>query len=119
MKIHEKKEFGNKGEDIASEYLEKRGYIILERNFYCRQGEIDIIAKDKNEIVFIEVKSRSSIQYGCPSEAVNKLKIRHLYRTAKYYLYKNKYLNNYIRFDVIEILIKNGKFNVNHIKQII
>ena len=119
MKIHEKKEFGNKGEDIASEYLEKRGYIILERNFYCRQGEIDIIAKDKNEIVFTEVKSRSSIQYGCPSEAVNKQKIRHLYRTAKYYLYKNKYLNNYIRFDVIEILIKNGKFNVNHINQII
>lgn len=119
MKIHEKKEFGNKGEDIAIEYLEKRGYIILERNFYCRQGEIDIIAKDKNEIVFIEVKSRSSIQYGCPSEAVNKQKIRHLYRTSKYYLYKNKYLNNYIRFDVIEILIKNGKFNVNHIKQII
>ena len=119
MKIHEKKEFGNKGEDIAIEYLEKRGYIILERNFYCRQGEIDIIAKDKNEIVFIEVKSRSSIQYGCPSEAVNKQKIRRLYRTAKYYLYKNTYLNNYIRFDVIEILIKNGKFNVNHIKQII
>ena len=78
MKIHEKKEFGNKGEDIAIEYLEKRGYIILERNFYCRQGEIDIIAKDKNEIVFIEVKSRSSIQYGCPSEAVNKQKIKEL-----------------------------------------
>ena len=117
--MYKKKILGNLGEDIACKFILNKGYEIVERNFYCRQGEIDIIAKDKNEIVFIEVKSRSSIQYGCPSEAVNKQKIRHLYRTAKYYLYKNKYLNNYIRFDVIEILIKNGKFNVNHIKQII
>ena len=107
--MYEKKILGNLGEDIACKFILNKGYEIVERNFYCRQGEIDIIAKDKNEIVFIEVKSRSSIQYGCPSEAVNKQKIRHLYRTAKYYLYKNKYLNNYIRFDVIEILIKNGK----------
>ena len=119
MKIHEKKDFGNTGEDMAIEYLEKRGYKILERNFFCRQGEIDIIAKDRKEIVFVEVKSRSSIEYGCPSEAVNKQKISHLYRAARYYLYKNKCLNNYIRFDVIEILIKNGKFNINQIKQII
>ena len=61
MKLHIKKEFGNTGEDIATEYLEKQGYIILERNFYCKQGEIDIIAKDKNEVVFVEVKSRSDV----------------------------------------------------------
>ena len=119
MKIHIKKQFGNVGEDIAADYLEKNEYIILERNFYCRQGEIDIIARDKKEIVFIEVKSRSDIGYGIPSEAVDKQKIRHLYKTAKYFLYKNKILNNFIRFDVIEVLIKKGKFNVNHIKQII
>ena len=59
MKIHIKKDFGNSGEDIAVQYLKKQGHIILERNFYCKQGEIDIITKDKNEIVFIEVKSRS------------------------------------------------------------
>ena len=119
MKIHIKKQFGNTGEEIAVEYLEKQGYNILERNFYCKQGEIDIIAKDKNELVFVEVKSRSSIRYGIPSEAVNKQKIKHLYKTARYFLYKNKMFNNFIRFDVIEILIKNGKFNINHIKQII
>ena len=119
MKIHIKKELGNTGEEISVKYLEKQGYIILERNFYCKQGEIDIIAKDKNEIVFIEVKSRSNTEYGLPSEGVTKQKIKHLYRTAKYFLYKNKMLNEIARFDAIEILIKNGKFNINHIKQII
>lgn len=119
MKLHIKKEFGNTGEDIATEYLEKQGYIILERNFYCKQGEIDIIAKDKNEVVFVEVKSRSDVEYGLPSEAVTKQKIKHLCRTARYFLYKNKMFNKFIRFDVVEILIKSGKFNVNHIKQII
>lgn len=119
MKLHIKKEFGNTGEDIATEYLEKQGYIILERNFYCKQGEIDIIAKDKNEVVFVEVKSRSDVGYGLPSEAVTKQKIKHLCRTAKYFLHKNKMFNEFIRFDVVEILIKSGKFNLNHIKQII
>ena len=119
MKLHIKKEFGNTGEDIATEYLEKQGYIILERNFYCKQGEIDIIAKDKNEVVFVEVESRSDVGYGLPSEAVTKQKINHVCRTARYFLYKNKMFNEFIRFDVVEILIKSGKFNVNHIKQII
>ena len=119
MKIHIKKDFGNSGEDIAVQYLEKQGHLILERNFYCKQGEIDIITKDKNEIVFIEVKSRSSTEYGLPSESVTKQKIQHLYKTARYFLYKNKMLNEFVRFDVVEILIKSGKFNINHIKQII
>ena len=119
MKIHIKRDFGNTGENLATDYLEKQGYTILERNFYCKQGEIDIIAKDKNEIVFIEVKSRSNKLFGIPSEAVTKQKIRHLFRTARYFLYKNKMINEYIRFDVVEILIKSGKFNINHIKQIV
>ena len=119
MKIHIKKDFGNTGENLATEYLEKQGYTILERNFYCKQGEIDIIAKDKNEIVFIEVKSSSNKLFGIPSEAVTKQKIKHLFRTARYFLYKNKMINEYIRFDVVEILIKSGKFNINHIKQIV
>ena len=119
MKIHIKRDFGNTGENLATEYLEKQGYTILERNFYWKQGEIDIIAKDKNEIVFIEVKSRSNKLFGIPSEAVKKQKIKHLFRTARYFLYKNKMINEYIRFDVVEILIKSGKFNINHIKQIV
>lgn len=58
-----KKKFGNIGEEISSKYLEQIGYKIIEKNFSCRQGEIDIIAKDRNEYVFIEVKTRSNLFY--------------------------------------------------------
>lgn len=119
MKIHIKKELGKLGEKIATEYLEKNKYQILKRNFYCRHGEIDIVAKDKNEIVFIEVKTRSNRNFGRPSEAVNRIKQKHMYKSAKYFLYKANCLNYLIRFDVIEILLENGKFDINHIKQII
>ena len=64
-------EIGKIGEDIAVSYLEKLGYIIIERNFIANQGEIDIIAKDKKEFVFIEVKTRTSMQFGRPVEAIN------------------------------------------------
>ena len=113
-----KKELGNLGEQIATEYLEKNKYKIIKRNFYCKQGEIDIIAKDKNDIVFIEVKTRTSNNFGRPSEAVNTIKQKHMYKAAKYFLYKTNCLEKLIRFDVIEILVANGRFNINHIKQI-
>ena len=88
MKIHVKSELGKIGEQIATEYVEKLGYKIIKRNFFCKHGEIDIIAQDNQEIVFIEVKTRSSTNFGKPSEAVNKIKLMHMYKTAKYYLYK-------------------------------
>lgn len=119
MKIHIKKELGNLGEQIAVEYLEKNNYQIIKRNFYCRQGEIDIIAKDKKEIVFIEVKTRSNIYFGKPSEAVNHIKQKHIYKSAQYFLYKTNSLERLTRFDVIEVLIEEGRFNIKHIKQII
>lgn len=118
MRIGVKRELGNIGEQIAAQYLEKNRYQVLERNFYCRQGEIDIIAKDGKEIVFIEVKTRSSNDFGRPSEAVNYIKKKHLYSCAKYFLYKTGLLEKFVRFDVIEVLIDKGRFNVNHIKQV-
>jgi putative endonuclease len=118
MIIHNKKDMGYLGEQVATEYLEKNNYKILDRNFYCRQGEIDIIAKDKKEIVFIEVKTRTNYNFGKPSEAINNIKQKHLYKTARYFLYKNNLLNCLIRFDAIEVLILNGKIKINHLKQI-
>ena len=112
-----KKKLGYIGEQVATAYLVKNNYKILLRNFYTKKGEIDIIAEDKNEIVFIEVKTRSSTNYGKPVEAVNALKRKHFYNAAKFYLYKNRQFNRFVRFDVIEVLIKDGRFNVNHIKQ--
>lgn len=111
------KETGKLGEDIAVHYLKQNGYVILDRNFECRQGEIDIIALDKKEIVFIEVKTRTSNKYGTPSEAVNKIKQKHMLQTIKYYLYIRNLSDEFIRIDVIEVYINNNVYKVNHIKQ--
>lgn len=111
------KETGNLGENIATHYLKQKGYVILDRNFESRQGEIDIIALDKKEVVFIEVKTRTSNKFGTPSEAVNKIKQKHMLQTIKYYLYIRNLSEEFIRIDVIEVYIKDNQYKVNHIKQ--
>jgi len=77
---------GKEGEDEAVKYLEKKGYRIIERNFLCRQGEIDIIALDKEYIVFVEIKTRTNTEYGLPSESVTEKKIKHMKKAIQYYL---------------------------------
>ena len=111
-------EIGKLGENLAVKYLEKQEYKILERNFKCKQGEIDIIAIDKDEIVFIEVKTRTNKKFGVPIEAVDRTKQKHLVKAAKYYIYKRHLENDFIRIDVIEVYICNNKCKINHIKQI-
>lgn len=117
--MYQRHETGKLGEDLACKYLETKGYKIIERNFEARQGEIDIIAIDKKEIVFIEVKTRTNISYGKPAEAVDNKKQKHLIKTVEYYLYSRKLENEFVRLDVIEIYLYGNKYRVNHIKQII
>lgn len=117
--MYYKTDLGRKGEEIARQYLLANNYQIIDKNFRTRLGEIDIIAKDTRELVFVEVKTRTTSQYGKPCEAVDELKIKHILRVAKYYIHIKKLENTYIRFDVIEIMIVNNKYRVNHIKQII
>lgn len=112
-------EIGKSGEEMATQYLIKEKYKILERNFKSKQGEIDIIALDKKEIVFIEVKSRTSKAYGNPNDAVDTKKKKHIYNTAQYYTYIHNLEDEPIRFDVIEIYIMNKVYKLNHIKQAI
>lgn len=117
--MYKRHETGKLGEDLAEKYLEQIGYKVIERNFECKQGEIDIIALDKNEIIFIEVKTRTSIKYGSPADAVNENKQKHLLKAVKYYLYSRHLENEFVRIDVIEIYLYEHKYRVNHIKQII
>lgn len=110
---------GKEGEEIVCKYLRSRKYKILETNFNCKIGEIDIIAKQKNEIVIIEVKTRTSKKYGLPAEAVTKRKLDHIFKTAEYYIYTRKIRDIDIRIDVIEVYLVNGKWYLNHLKKVI
>ncbi|MFZ5943742.1 MAG: YraN family protein [Bacillota bacterium] len=98
------KELGLYGEDLALSELKKKGYLILDRNFKCKIGEIDIIARDKNHLVFIEVRSKTDASSGLPQETVNNTKKRKIRRVAEYYLLKNNLLEEYCRFDVVGIV---------------
>lgn len=118
--INAKQEFGNYGEEEAARYLQRINYNIIERNFTCKFGEVDIIAYDRfnNEIVIVEVKSRQQIKYGTPAEAVDQNKINHIKKVTEFYAYtKNLYSCNF-RFDVIEILsFPSENLKLNHIIQ--
>lgn len=100
-----KRIIGSKGEDIAAQYLEKQKFKIIERNFSCRFGEIDIIAKEGNYLVFVEVKRRKSLKYGRPCEAVDWRKQKTIITCATYYMSMNALVGKPVRFDVVEILV--------------
>ena len=118
--MYERHETGITGEEIASNYLTNLGYKIHCRNFNSYFGEIDIIATDKKELVFVEVKTRTQKLFGTPAEAVDKNKKHHIYKTAEYFVLLNNIENAYMRFDVIEIFInKNNNMKLTHIKNAI
>lgn len=102
---------GNHGEDLACKYLEKLSYKILERNFRIRGGEIDIIAKDEAEIVFIEVKARYSHEYGLPRESITPWKIKAVVKSAMFYLQRRGWLNKSYRIDFVGIDFTKSKEN--------
>ena len=106
-----KKLLGRVGEKKSAEYLKKKGYKIIKTNYKTPMGEIDIIAQDKSVTVFIEVKTRSSDEYGAPSEAVNYKKQEKYFKVATYYLQREGKMDSECRFDVIEI--EDGQ--INHI----
>lgn len=112
------RKFGIIGEKIAQGYLINKGYEILETNFYTKRGEIDIIAQKDKCIIFVEVKTRTSLKYGTPAMAVNSTKKKHIKSVAKTFLYLKR-LNGYdVRFDVIEVFINDGKCQINHLEGI-
>jgi putative endonuclease len=113
------KSVGNQGEEIAANYLTARGYRILERNFRCKGGEVDIIARDPGDksLAFIEVKARRSLTYGVPQLAVTPFKQRQISKAALTWLSKNRLHDTNARFDVIAILLHTGAaHSIEHIR---
>ena len=117
----ENKSVGDFGETSACTYLKHRGYKILERNYRNRGGEIDIIAEKGSYVVFVEVKTRNSEDFGAPSEAVNAVKQQKIANTAMAYIMQHRPDNDF-RFDGIEVMYKKSVFGgfktvkVNHIE---
>lgn len=94
---------GIEAEKVAVEYLKKSGYKIIEKNFHSRFGEIDIIAKDKDYYVFVEVRARKNNSFGSPIETVNFLKKRKIYKASIDYVKRKKLENCNLRFDIVSI----------------
>jgi len=112
------KDKGNLGETLAAEYLQALGYEILERNWhYSRYGEIDIIARDKNTLVFVEVKARRGLAFGHPFEAINPKKVEQVQTIAQAYMVQQagKYKN--CRLDGISVILSNPP-KIEHLKNI-
>jgi putative endonuclease len=107
---------GTAGEDLAAAYLARKGYRILQRNFYFgRNGEIDIIARDGEVLVFIEVKARSSSMYGSPEEAVTAAKQRTLRLAAQGYCYIHNIVDTECRFDVVAVELHSQPPAIRHL----
>ena len=108
--------FGKKGEALAVRRLKKAGYKIIETNYRTRLGEIDIIAQDKDTIVFVEVKSRRSVHFGNPKQAVTTQKQRKISMVALYYLKTTGQTAARARFDVVTVISNRDQPQVDIIK---
>ena len=107
---------GAQGEEIAASYLLSKKYEILQRNYRCRYGEIDIIARRKNVLVFVEVKARRTYAFGSPLEAVSLKKQRSISSVAQTYLQHNRLGGSAARFDVIAVVLNNRCPEIEHIE---
>jgi len=105
------------GENIAADYLKEKKYKIIERNFRKGYGEIDIIATKNNILVFVEVKTRTSNQFGTPFEAITTYKLRTLTKTAQFYKALNPKLPESLRIDAISVSL-DYKGNIKHIEHV-
>lgn len=115
MKIGKAKS-GSEGEKAAAQYLEKNGYEILENNYRVSGSEVDLIAKKDDTLCFVEVKTRGSDDFGLPEEFVDRRKRSKIIRAAKIFTATKKYVDFYVRFDIIAVLYSEGKIAINHIQ---
>ena len=108
--------FGKEGERIAEIFLRKKGYKLVERNYRCAAGELDLIMLDRRVIVFVEVKTRRGIRYGTPLEAVEVWKLKKMIYAAQFFLSAKRLSHREARFDVIGISWPGAQPSVEHIE---
>ena len=113
-----RKEVGNKGEKLAAKFLKRKGYRIIQQNYKCKLGEIDIIAEHDDTIVFVEVKTRQTHEFGSPQSSVTATKRGQISRVALFYVRNKKLVDQSCRFDVIGITFSSGsrKPEIEHIE---
>jgi putative endonuclease len=115
--LNAKDVLGRQGEQLAVEYLQQAGMRILDRNWRCAEGEIDIVAAERRALVICEVKTRSGVRYGTPLEAITRKKRSRLRRLAVRWLVAHGILFDEIRIDVIGVLrSESGEFTVQHVR---
>lgn len=107
---------GRAGEEFTCEYLKKCGMRVLARNYRAKKGEIDLVARDGDTIVFVEVKTRSSNAYGTAGEAVTYRKQQMIIKTAQWYIMQNNIKESNFRFDVAEVSAGDAGFSINYLR---
>ncbi|MDB5077744.1 MAG: YraN family protein [Chloroflexi bacterium] len=100
---HARRRLGDRGEQLAVTFLRERGYTVLEQNYRCPDGEVDLVCRDGNELAFIEVKTRRGTMFGVPEEAVTPAKLAHVVAAAGHYLSEHDLESQAWRVDVVAI----------------
>ena len=113
--MSDRRSVGEAGESAAVDYLKEKGYHILRRNYRYQRGEIDIIAEDRDDVVFIEVKARRSKSYGDPEDGINPDKCRRIRRVASGFLFENHIDDRPCRFDIVAVEYEGEKIVLRHI----
>jgi putative endonuclease len=111
-----RRELGARGEELAARFLEAQRYTILARNFRCRAGEIDLVALDDREVVFVEVRARRGERLGTPLESVDGRKQAQVVRVARHFVAARGYLDHDARFDVIGVRFDREPPTVEHVR---
>lgn len=110
---------GRAGEDVAAKFLRQKGWHILQSNFRCHDGELDLIAQDGEILIFVEVKTRSNTLHGQPGEAVGRAKQGRMIRAASRYLSQRQFWDKSCRFDLVTVVFRNNQVEVEHWEDVI
>lgn len=112
----EKQELGRHGEALAEEFLRSQGYAIVVRNYRCVYGEIDLVARERDTLVFVEVRTQSGRQFGDPLESVTLRKQRQIARAAMHYVMRQRVADQPLRFDVVGIRWEGAQPRITHVR---